>query len=71
MIKSASLTIHNNNTLVSKTKSDSMEQMKLYFDAFVENYDEIFWSGMDISRSEVDEMLGVEIDLRVAKDDES
>ena len=30
-----------------------------YFRVFMENYDKIFWAGMDITRNEIDDILGI------------
>ena len=49
--------------------SEAMEQrLCLYFNALIDNYANIFWEKMDISRDEADSMLGVE---RVAGGDGS
>lgn len=35
------------------------DKLPFYFRAFMENYDDIYWRGMDITRQNVDEMLGI------------
>lgn len=54
LLKASPVTIH------SMTHSEAIEdRTPPYFHVFMENYDEIFWSGMDITRQEVDDMLGI------------
>lgn len=53
-LKASPITIH------SMTHSEAIEdRTPHYFHAFMDNYEEIFWSGMDITRQEVDDMLGI------------
>lgn len=44
------------------------DRVPLYFRAFMENYDQIFWAGMDIKKEEFDSMLGI---VHETKDDDS
>ena len=54
MLKATQVPIHN------MVNDEAIEdRAPCYFYAFMQNYDEIFWGGMDITRNEVDEMLGI------------
>ena len=54
MIKSTQIVIHN-----LTHQEVIQDRIPYYFRAFMDNYEEIFWAGMDITRIEVDEMLGI------------
>ena len=55
MLKSTSVTIHT----IPQTNTRFGTRSKLYFDAFIENYDDVFWAGMDITKAEVNTMLEI------------
>lgn len=54
VLKASPIVIH---TMVHE--EDIQDRALAYFRVIMENYDRIFWAGMDVTRDEVDDMIGI------------
>ena len=54
MLKASPIVIH---TMLNE--EEIQDRALAYFRVIMENYEQVFWDGMDLSRQEFDDMIGI------------